>query len=46
MPDSISSKDAACFFCAGVTTYAPLKKFKVNEKSTVGVMGLGKVFIL
>ncbi|KAG2234682.1 chaperonin 10-like protein [Thamnidium elegans] len=41
VPDSMSSEDAACFFCAGVTTYAPLKKFNVNEKSIVGVLGIG-----
>ncbi|GAA5817531.1 hypothetical protein MFLAVUS_011079 [Mucor flavus] len=41
VPDSMSSADAASFFCAGVTTYAPLKKFNVNEKSVVGVLGLG-----
>ncbi|KAI8058869.1 chaperonin 10-like protein [Thamnidium elegans] len=33
VPDSMSSEDAACFFCAG--------KFHVNEKSIVGVLGIG-----
>lgn len=43
VPDSMSNKDAACFFCAGITTYAPLKHGNVNEKSVVGVMGIGNV---
>lgn len=43
VPDNMSSEDAACFFCAGVTTYAPLKNNGVNEKSVVGVLGIGKV---
>lgn len=43
VPDSMSSKDAACFFCAGITTYAPLKKANINEKSVVGIMGIGKL---
>lgn len=42
VPDNMSSADASSFFCAGVTTYAPLKKFGVNEKSVVGVLGIGK----
>ncbi|KAI9265502.1 chaperonin 10-like protein [Helicostylum pulchrum] len=41
VPDNMSSADASSFFCAGVTSYAPLKKFNVNEKSVVGVLGLG-----
>lgn len=41
VPDSMSSEDAACFFCAGVTTYAPLLNGGVNDKSVVGVMGIG-----
>ncbi|KAI8095606.1 chaperonin 10-like protein [Thamnidium elegans] len=41
VPNNMSNKDAACFFCAGITTYAPLKHGDVNEKSVVGVLGIG-----
>ncbi|KAI8362807.1 chaperonin 10-like protein [Blakeslea trispora] len=41
VPDSLPSEIAATFFCAGVTTYAPLRRTNVNEKSVVGVMGIG-----
>jgi hypothetical protein len=46
VPDSMSSEDAACFYCAGITTYAPLARANVNSKSTVGVLGVGKVYFL
>ncbi|KAI8069066.1 chaperonin 10-like protein [Gilbertella persicaria] len=41
IPDHLSNEVAATFFCAGVTTYAPLKRANVNSESTVGIMGLG-----
>jgi D-arabinose 1-dehydrogenase-like Zn-dependent alcohol dehydrogenase len=41
IPDNMSSEIAATFFCAGVTTYAPLKRTNVNSNSVVGVMGIG-----
>ncbi|KAI8072020.1 chaperonin 10-like protein [Thamnidium elegans] len=41
VPDNMSSAIACTFFCAGVTTYAPLKRCNVNSSSVVGVMGLG-----
>ncbi|KAI8365463.1 chaperonin 10-like protein [Choanephora cucurbitarum] len=41
VPDNLPSEVAATFFCAGVTTYAPLRRTNVNEKSVVGVMGIG-----
>jgi D-arabinose 1-dehydrogenase-like Zn-dependent alcohol dehydrogenase len=41
VPDSMTNEIAACFFCAGVTTYAPLKRNNLNENSVLGVMGLG-----
>jgi D-arabinose 1-dehydrogenase-like Zn-dependent alcohol dehydrogenase len=42
VPDHMSSEIASTFFCAGITTYAPLKRTGVNESSVVGIMGLGK----
>ncbi|KAI8877573.1 GroES-like protein [Backusella circina FSU 941] len=41
VPDNMTNELAACFFCAGVTTYTPLKRANVNENSVLGVMGLG-----
>jgi D-arabinose 1-dehydrogenase-like Zn-dependent alcohol dehydrogenase len=41
IPDNLPSEVAATFFCAGVTTYAPLKRANVNSNSVVGVMGIG-----
>ncbi|OZJ01719.1 hypothetical protein BZG36_05179 [Bifiguratus adelaidae] len=41
IPDNMSNEDAACFFCAGVTTFAPLKRAGVNANSKVGVIGIG-----
>lgn len=38
----MTSEDDASFFCAGLTSYAPLKNNGVNEKSTIGVFGIGK----
>jgi uncharacterized zinc-type alcohol dehydrogenase-like protein len=39
-----SKDDLACvapLLCAGITTYSPLKRFKVGEGSKVGIVGLG-----
>lgn len=41
IPDNLPSEVAATFFCAGVTTYAPLKRTNVGPGSIVGVMGIG-----
>ncbi|KAI8646360.1 chaperonin 10-like protein [Parasitella parasitica] len=41
IPDNLPSEVAATFFCAGVTTYAPLKRTNVGKGSVVGVMGIG-----
>lgn len=41
IPDNLSSEVASTFFCAGITTYAPLKRTNVDKNSTVGVMGIG-----
>ncbi|CAO3615940.1 unnamed protein product [Mucor fragilis] len=41
IPDNLSSEIAATFFCAGITTFAPLQRTKVGKDSVVGVMGIG-----
>ncbi|KAK4701401.1 hypothetical protein P7C70_g4830, partial [Phenoliferia sp. Uapishka_3] len=41
IPESISSAEAAPLLCAGVTTYAPLKKFGAGPGKRVGVVGIG-----
>ncbi|OBZ83624.1 NADP-dependent alcohol dehydrogenase C 2 [Choanephora cucurbitarum] len=41
IPDHLSSEVAATFFCAGITSYSPLKRTGVNEDSVVGIMGIG-----
>ncbi|CEP17337.1 hypothetical protein [Parasitella parasitica] len=41
IPDILSNEIACIVFCAGVATYAPLKRHNVNADSVVGVMGLG-----
>lgn len=41
IPDSCDSASAAPLLCAGVTTFAPLKRFKVGPGSRVGVIGIG-----
>ncbi|KAG2177400.1 hypothetical protein INT44_007911 [Umbelopsis vinacea] len=41
IPDNMSNEIAATFFCAGVTTYAPLKRYNVTKGSKVGVIGIG-----
>ena len=42
LPDNLPNEIAATFFCAGITTYAPLKRHGVTKGSKVGVMGIGK----
>lgn len=37
IPESMTNEIACTFFCAGVTTYAPLKRHNVNKDSVVGV---------
>lgn len=37
----MSNEEACTFFCAGVTTFSPLKRHNVNADSVVGVMGIG-----
>lgn len=41
VPDDMSNELAATFFCAGVTTYAPLKRYGVKKGDKVGVIGIG-----
>ena len=41
LPDNLDIAKAAPLLCAGITTYSPLKKFKVGKDSKVGVAGLG-----
>ncbi|KAH8552468.1 chaperonin 10-like protein [Umbelopsis sp. PMI_123] len=41
VPDNMSNEIAATFFCAGITTYAPLKRYNVTKGSKVGVIGIG-----
>jgi uncharacterized zinc-type alcohol dehydrogenase-like protein len=41
IPDSIPLDAAAPLLCAGITTYSPLKHWKVGPGSKVAVVGLG-----
>lgn len=37
----MTNQTAATFFCAGITTYSPLKRYEVQAGSQVGVIGIG-----
>ncbi|KAI7892710.1 chaperonin 10-like protein [Mucor mucedo] len=41
IPDNMTNEIACTFFCAGVTSYGPLKRHNVNKDSVVGIMGIG-----
>ena len=41
LPDSLDISRAAPLLCAGITTYSPLKKYRVGPGQRVGVAGLG-----
>lgn len=41
IPSEISSAQAAPLLCAGITTYSPLRQFKVSAGQKVGVVGMG-----
>ena len=41
VPESLSLETAAPILCAGITTYSPLKAWKVGPGTRVGVIGLG-----
>lgn len=41
VPEHLDSKAAAPLLCAGITTYSPLRHWKVKKGDKVGVIGLG-----
>lgn len=41
VPENLDPAAAAPLLCAGITTWSPLKHWKVNSKSKVAVVGLG-----
>ncbi len=41
IPDGLDLKGAAPLLCAGITTWSPLRHWKVGKGSTVAVVGLG-----
>jgi uncharacterized zinc-type alcohol dehydrogenase-like protein len=41
LPDKLDPASAAPLLCAGITTYSPLRKWKVGKGHKVGVVGLG-----
>lgn len=41
IPEGMDPAGAAPLLCAGITTYSPLRHWKVGPGSTVGVVGLG-----
>ncbi|QPJ64902.1 MAG: NAD(P)-dependent alcohol dehydrogenase [Candidatus Nitrohelix vancouverensis] len=41
IPENLDRAGAAPLLCAGITTYSPLKHWKVQPGQTVGVIGLG-----
>ena len=41
VPDSLNGPGIAPLLCAGITTYSPLRNWKVGPGSKVGVIGLG-----
>ena len=41
VPEGLPLPNAAPLLCAGITTYSPLRRFKVSEGQRVGVVGLG-----
>lgn len=41
IPDGLDLKGAAPLLCAGITTWSPLKHWKVGKNSNVAVIGLG-----
>lgn len=41
IPESLDIKAASPILCAGVTTYSPMKHWKVSAGQNVGVVGLG-----
>jgi alcohol dehydrogenase (NADP+) len=41
VPEGLPLANVAPLLCAGITTYSPLRRFKVGEGQRVGVVGLG-----
>ncbi len=41
VPGSLDMKAVAPLFCAGITTYSPLRHWKVGRGQRIGVIGLG-----
>ena len=41
VPSNLDLAGAAPLLCAGITTYSPLRHWKVSEGQTVGIIGLG-----
>src|SRR4051794_35725227 len=41
IPDGLDLKGAAPLLCAGITTWSPLRHWKVGKESKVAVIGLG-----
>lgn len=41
IPDNVTSENACTMLCAGVSTFAPLKRWNTNCTSVVGILGLG-----
>ena len=41
IPENIDAKGVAPLLCAGITTWSPLRHWKVKEGDKVGVVGLG-----
>ena len=41
LPDNLDITKAAPLLCAGITTYSPLRKYKVGPGQKVGIAGLG-----
>ncbi len=41
IPDSIELQDAAPLLCAGITTYVPLKHWKVGDGTKLAIIGMG-----
>jgi uncharacterized zinc-type alcohol dehydrogenase-like protein len=41
IPAGMDSKSAAPLLCSGVTTFSPLKHFKIGNGDTIGIVGIG-----
>ena len=41
LPEGLPLAEVAPLLCAGITTYSPLRRFKVSEGQRVGIVGLG-----